>query len=103
MIDLSRLQKEIADWAEEQFDKSTDPTATTCKMVEEVHELLNDSHSLEEAADIMIVMCFWLRVTGYTVDQLLEAVQTKHAINKQRKWIAIGNDLYKHDDLYEEV
>lgn len=60
------------------------------KILEEASEFLDaeprSSHKLEEAADVVIVVLTQLTDEGFTVKDLLRAVQRKLNINLRRKW-----------------
>jgi len=84
------LQAEVSEWAATTFGEGV-PQRSAAKLVNEALELLKNPGDIEEGADILIVLCSWLRDAGYSVDDLLAAAWPKHEKNKKREW---KRDIY---------
>lgn len=91
------LQSEVSEWAVKTFGEAKGPQRCAAKLVNEALELLKNPDDIEEAADILIMLCSWLRDAGYSVDDLLAAAWAKHQKNKTRKWKRDIYGLYQHE------
>lgn len=87
---LMRLATRVALWDREVFGGG-DLAATAKKLVEESQELVEQPDSLDEAADILIVLLAWCGIVGTPVAHLIAAAIRKQAINEARRW-EIGPD-----------
>ncbi len=92
------LQAEVAGWAVATFGEAKGPQRCAAKLVNEALELLKNPDDIEEAADILIMLCSWLRDAGRSVDDLLSAAWAKHEKNKKREWERDINGLYQHKE-----
>ena len=103
---------DIASWHEEAFPFAT-PADQKIKFKEELREW-NESHDLSELADMYVVACGMTRyetldaqIAFHQINEecllnhimsadLLDAVDKKMSINKQRQWKRLASGVYKH-------
>lgn len=84
---------EFQAWLEQhkQWADATFPSQTIQEKLEhcdeELQEILAQPTDLHEWADATILLLNALVTQGYTLEQLLEAMQEKHEICKKRKWV----------------
>ncbi len=86
---LQAMQDDVVEWSKSTFPKAT-KQAFVDKLREEIaeleYELLlpgNDEKTIEEAADVVIVICSLLDRMG---KKMHEVVHAKMEINRARKW-----------------
>jgi hypothetical protein len=95
-IFLNLLQDAIASWQTKTFGELP-PEAYLPKLVEEVRELIDNPRSLDEAADILILLLGWASAAGYSIDDLCKAAQRKHSINIKRTWTRSEDGSWRHE------
>ena len=81
----SAFKDDLNAWALETFKRTT-PDGALAHLAREVDELRDQPHDLEEYADCMMLLLNGAGLAGYSMDDLLDACQTKLTINKQRTW-----------------
>ncbi len=88
------LQEDVGTWADHTFPQSTNKSITA-HLQEEIGEFLEDE-SPNEAADIVMLLMHHAHKNGY---DLLEAVESKLLVNKNRTWATKPNEkgYFKHE------
>jgi len=82
---LSVFQVVHGKWSDKTFGKRT--TLGPLKHLEkEVQELLESPNDVMEYADCFMLLIDAARIAGISVDKLLNAVDEKFKINRNRKW-----------------
>lgn len=92
------IQERLTKWAA-LFQSLTDGRAQA-KLPEEMQEFLEavsgTEHKLEEGADVVIVVLTQLTTEGFTLVDLLEAVDTKLLVNLERRWKRHADGTVSH-------
>ena len=84
--DWNLIQRMVTDFANEKFGDPENPLPPLHHLKGEVDELIENPIDLLEYADCMILLIQSALKVGYNMDVLFYAIQTKHAMNKKRKW-----------------
>lgn len=82
-------------WFRETLQGAT-PESCATKLVHEAQELQGHPTSLEEAADVLIVLSSWLVFTGHTMTELASAANRKMVVNAARQWRRQPDGTYQH-------
>lgn len=93
--DLPRWsQRDVARWADVTFGPSPSNARIAARANEEMAELLraltcddNEPKAIEEAADVVIVL---YRLVERMGGDLMQAIDAKMAVNRDRKWLVSG-------------
>jgi len=109
MIDLRRMYKILQKWFNETFGKDPDPMTVILKLQEEVNELnmrvqtyeqwqTNENRLAvqEEIADVTMVLFRLSQTYGFCYDNFVDAIITKHNVNRKRKWVEMPDGRWKH-------
>ena len=92
----SESQRSIDDWATSVFGPGIDYFAAHKRAVEEMHEFETAPDIVEamrEAADVVIALFRFAAVAEF---DLLNAVDNKMHINRERRWTAHGDGTGHH-------
>lgn len=91
-----RMQDEIGVFTEKTFPGAT-AKSKALHLAEEAQEAANDPSDVIEWADCMILLLDGARRSGFSTDDLFQAVTKKMEINKRRKWQpADENGVFHH-------
>lgn len=98
-----QMFKEITQWQDSVFTKAT-PLSSANHLYEEVKELIvaiSDGDQrvniLNEYADCFLLLFGSAHMYGLSYEQILEAINNKMVINKNRKWGEVNDKGYvKH-------
>lgn len=97
---MEESQVSIVDWARATFGKPGNYQDLALRCEEEFNELMSAVFSddteaaLEECADVYIVLCQVAEALGHS---LQEAVDSKMATNRARKWKVTGEGTGQHE------
>lgn len=92
MEDLwQQLQDDIGAFAEKTFPDAS-PRSKALHLSEEAKEAADNPSDISEWADCMILLSDGARKSGFSMDDLYQAVLRKMEINKKRKWDAGDKD-----------
>lgn len=79
------LFNRMTDWAEKTFPQRTNHSILT-HLRKELVEIEANPDDLEEWADAILLFMHGLRERNFNIAQLVEALEKKFEINKNRKW-----------------
>lgn len=86
MSNLSKLQKDQGEWADETFGGGRNPRPILNHLRREVDEAIADPFDPMEYADILLLLVDAARNAGITGDEMIDYAYRKLEINKSRKW-----------------
>jgi hypothetical protein len=86
-----QLQDDIGVFTEKTFPDAT-ARSKALHLAEEAHEAAADPGDILEWADCMILLSDGARKSGFTMEDLYQAVVRKMEINKKRTWDAGDKD-----------
>jgi len=92
----SESQRSINDWADKEFGTNYNYSAARERALEEMVEFeaaSDDLEAIDEAADIVIALFRFASVCGF---DLMNIVDLKMEINRERKWTAHGDGTGHH-------
>jgi hypothetical protein len=95
---LERLQEDVAEFWSKILGKKGTPKYCIAKLLEEVRELEKSPKSLEEGADCLLVLLFWLESNRFSLDDLIQEALRKHQENKERQWQVKENGILQHKE-----
>jgi hypothetical protein len=97
----AEFNSNLAEWSEKTFgDLRRGPQGPLKHLVKEVQEVLQKPDDLEEYADCIFLTLDAARRAGFTLDQLMLALEKKLVKNKARTWPPID---YTSDEPKEHV
>ena len=109
MIDLRRMYRMLKKWFNDTFGPDPDPMTIILKLQEEVNELNMrvqtysqwETHEnrlavLEEIADVTMVLFRLSQRYGFCYDNFVDAIVTKHNVNRKREWEQLPDGTWKH-------
>jgi NTP pyrophosphatase (non-canonical NTP hydrolase) len=97
---LQQLQSDVVSWANEIFPHRT-PQQGFLKLFEEIGEVLQEPRNKYEWADVFIMLLDIADRYNISGDDLVNAIQEKMDINRDRRWSENEIGVMKHDDTLE--
>jgi dATP/dGTP diphosphohydrolase len=95
-----QLGEQFASLADEvqQFNTVTIEATVEGAVAKVGHEALEfvAEPSLKEARDLLITLLGWLRLSGYSEEELVEQARIKMDENFQRTWVRMPDGSYQH-------
>lgn len=87
-VSLVNFWKDHCDWSQKTFgmDNEKNHLPALHKLVDEVKETIESPYDKTEFADCLILLFDAFRRSGGTLEEFIEAAQTKLNINKTRTW-----------------
>ena len=83
-------------WSDKTFPIQN-PVSTLTHLIDEVRETINKPDDILEYADCFILLFNAARLSGFTVHDIMNAMQEKHEINTKRQWgKPDANGVVKH-------
>lgn len=89
---LDELQSEIGAWHKDRMPGAI-PIEVVRKFREEADEFFYSGGSREESADIVIALCAYANLEGYS---LFDEIESKMAVNRDRQWERQPDGTYRH-------
>ena len=96
--ELQNLVDQLFAWSLSTFGPSEDGYGCAAHLIKEAEEAKNTPNDVLEWADCFMLLVDGARRSGFSLQELLEAVETKFAICKQRKWLPPNAEgVIEHD------
>lgn len=88
MNPLHKIISHQKTWSKKTFGEAGERGGQGCAnhLIHEAKELAENPNDIMEGADCFILLMDWMWREGYSIYDLLSAVQEKQKINEQREW-----------------
>ncbi len=106
---MNRMYYTLKDWFDDTFGRNIDPESIIAKMEEEMGELISAVRThenfktretsmavQEEIADLTMAIIHLAQRHGICYNSFMDAIVTKHNVNRKRTWIEQPDGSFKH-------
>lgn len=93
---LQELQNSINIWANETFGKGRGAAPVLKHLVREAKDLVETPYDILAYSDVLILLLNAAAEAGYSVEDLVLGIETKHKINLSRDWEETEDGTMSH-------